>query len=98
MEIISKAILSFFDIVEAEGRVFREKAIVVMEGVIMMWLGVALILIAILAAGGAIYMWLRCYIGAPASALAVAVLFAVCGALVLSKGRTLSRNGGGPAE
>lgn len=98
MEIISKAVLSFFDLVEAEGRTLRDRAVVVMEGVVMIWFGATLILMALLAAGFSLYMLLNCWIGGPASAAIVAIVFAGCGFLVLAKGRDISRNGGGPAE
>lgn len=98
MEIISKAVLSFFELVEAEGRTFRDRAVVVMEGVVMVWFGAALILLALVAAGFSLYMLLNCYIGGPASAAVVAAAFAGCGFWLLAKGRFISRNGGGPAE
>ena len=98
MEIISRAVLSFCDLAEAEGRVLREKSVVVIEGALMMLLGVSMLFLAVLAAGVAIFMWLRLYICAPAAAAIVAALFAVVGVVLLRKGCSVSRNGGGPAE
>lgn len=98
MGTITGALMSFFDLVEAEGRTLREKTIIVIEGILIMCFGVLLIFVGAIAAGCALYMLLRCYIGGPAAAGVVAVLLAVPGFLILSKGRSTSRNGGGPVE
>jgi hypothetical protein len=98
LEIISKAVLSFCELAEAEGRTLREKSVVVIEGALMMLLGVSLLFLAVLAAGVALFMWLRFYICAPAAAAIVAALFAVVGIVLLCKGRSVSKDGGGPAE
>lgn len=98
MEIISKAVLSFCDLMEAEGRTLREKSIIVIEGALMMFFGAALLFMAVFALGMALFMWLRCYMAAPLAAVLVALLYGVCGAWLLTRGRGVSRNGGGPAE
>lgn len=83
---------------EAEGRTLRDKSVIVIEGAVMMLLGVSLIFLAALAAGVALYMLLARFICGPAAAAIVAFVFAVGGILLLTKGRAISRNGGGPAE
>ena len=83
---------------EAEGRTLRDKSVVVIEGALMMLFGVTLLLMAVFALGAALFMWLRCHMAAPLAALIVALLFGVGGFLLLSNGRGITRNGGGPAE
>ena len=66
---------------------------------LVFWRGViGMLFLAVLAAGVALFMWLRFYICAPAAAAIVAALFAVAGVALLCKGRSVSKNGGGPAE
>lgn len=98
MEIIANAVVKFFDLVEAEGRVFRQKALVMMEGVIMMWLGAALFLCGLLAAVAALYMWLSGFIGKPFAALVVAVALCASGTAFLKKGSEYSQDGSEPHE
>lgn len=90
LEIFSNLIVSFFDLVEAEGRTLREKSLLVIEGFLIMFFGVSLIIYGIFALGAALYIWLSDYIGKPVSALLVAVLFLGTGIWLLSKGRAIS--------
>lgn len=95
MEIFANLIVSFFDLLEAEGRKFKEKSVLVIEGFLIMFFGVSLVIFGVFALGAALYIWLSCYIGKPVSALLVAVLFLGTGIWLLSKGRSVAYDKGG---
>lgn len=65
---------------EAEGRVFRQRSVVVFECFLLMFFGAACMFFGAIAAGGAVYMWLKLQIGAPASAAVIAAVFVALGA------------------
>lgn len=90
MEIFSNLIVSFFDLVEAEGRTLREKSVLLIEGFLVMFFGLSLVIYGVFALGAALYIWLSDYIGKPISALCVAVLFLGTGIWLLSKGRAIT--------
>ena len=95
LENFANLIASFFDLVEAEGRTFREKSVLVIEGFLVMFFGVTLGICGAFAVGAAFYIWLCGYIGKPLSALLVAVFFLGTGTWLFSKGRTIIRSKGG---
>ena len=88
-------IVSFFDLVEAEGRTLKEKSVLVIEGFLIMFFGVSLVIYGVFAVGAALYMWLSDHIGKPFSALLVAALFLGTGVWLLSKGRAITYGKGG---
>ncbi|MDY9921505.1 MAG: phage holin family protein [Synergistota bacterium] len=96
METFANLIVSFFDLVEAEGRTLKEKSVLVIEGFLIMFFGVSLVIYGVFAVGAALYIWLSDHIGRPVSALAVAVLFLGIGIWLLSKGRAITHGKGGP--
>ena len=95
METFANLIVSFFDLLEAEGRTFKEKSVLVIEGFLIMFFGVSLVIYGVFAVGAALYIWLSDHIGKPISALAVAVLFLGTGIWLLSKGRAITYGKGG---
>ena len=95
METFANLIVSFFDLLEAEGRTFKEKSVLVIEGFLIMFFGVSLVIYGIFAVGAAMYIWLSDYIGKPFSALLVAALFLGTGVWLLSKGRAITYGKGG---
>ena len=74
METLTNLIVSFFDLIEAEGRTLRERAVLVAEGLLVMFLGVSLLICGLFVVGAALYFWLSEHLGRPASALIVAAL------------------------
>lgn len=95
METFANLIVSFFDLLEAEGRTFKEKSVLVIEGFLIMFFGVSLVIYGVFAVGAALYMWLSDHIGKPFSALLVAALFLGTGVWLLSKGRAITYGKGG---
>ncbi|NLX84995.1 MAG: hypothetical protein GXZ00_05215 [Synergistaceae bacterium] len=95
LENFANLIVSFFDLVEAEGRTFREKTVLVIEGFLVMFFGVTLGICGVFAFGAAFYIWFSGYIGKPLSALLVAVFFVGTGIWLFSKGRIIIRGKGG---
>jgi len=90
LETLTNLIVSFFDLIEAEGRTLRERAVLVAEGLLVMFLGVSLLICGLFVVGAALYFWLSEHLGRPASALIVAALLLLSGALLILKGRTIS--------
>jgi len=96
LETFANLIVSFFDLIEAEGRTLREKSVLVIEGFLIMFFGVSLVVYGVFALGAALYFLLSEFMGKPASALLVAVLFLGAGAWMISKGRMISYGKGVP--
>lgn len=95
METFANLIVSFFDLLEAEGRTFKEKSVLVIEGFLIMFFGVSLVIYGVFAVGAALYMWLSDHIGKPFSAILVAALFLGIGIWLLTKGRAITYGKGG---
>lgn len=82
---ITKAIISFFDLLEAEGRNLRQSTVAVVEGLIVVFFSMALIFVGAVVALVALYLWLGEYAGKAGSAAIVAVLFFILGAAIFAK-------------
>lgn len=82
---ISKAIISFFDLLEAEGRNLKKSTVAVVEGLIVVFFAMALIFVGAVVALISLYLWLGQYIGRAGSAAIVAVLFFIIGSVALAK-------------
>lgn len=82
---ITKAIISFFDLLEAEGRNLRQSTVAVVEGLIVVFFAMALIFVGAVVALVSLYLWLGEYVGKAGSAAIVAVLFLILGIAVFSK-------------
>ena len=91
MNRITNAVLSFFELVEAEGRELRSQAEIVAKRVLLMFFGGLLLFSAALAGGFAFYAAVAPRLGRPAAALIVAVLLAAPGIYALSKGLAKGR-------
>jgi len=86
MRSISDAILRFFELVEAEGRTFRKSSIAVVENMLVIFFGFALMFLGVVVAGVSLYLWLSTVIGKAGAASAVAAALFVLGAVLLIKG------------
>lgn len=95
LETFANLIVSFFDLVEAEGRTLREKSVLVIEGFLVMFFGVILVVCGVFAVGAALYIWLSSYIGRSVSALLIGVFFVGVGIWLFSNGRTIIHGKGG---
>ncbi len=89
MEIFANLMISFFELIEAEGRTLRQKSVYVVEGFLVMFFGVSMIIYGSFAVGAAVYFWLSPYIGKPMSAFLVSLLFIGAGAWLICKGRSV---------
>ena len=85
MNRLTELVLSFLDLMEAEGRELRGQAQAVLRGAIMLFFGGALLTAGTLAAGYALYLALARLIGPPAAAFAVALLLGAAGMTLISK-------------
>lgn len=82
---ITKAIISFFDLLEAEGRDLRKSTVAVVEGLIVVFFAMAMIFVGAVVALLSLYLWLGEYVGRAGSAAIVAALFLMLGVVVFAK-------------
>jgi hypothetical protein len=86
METIAKAVVSFLELLEAEGRTLKQKTIALFGSFILMLTGGLLMVIAAAVASYALYIYLSAKYGVIAAALIVAAMLAVIGLLLRCKG------------
>lgn len=91
MNRITNAVISFFELVEAEGRELRSQAEVLAKRVLLLFFSGLLLFAAALAGGFAFYAAVAPRLGRPAAALLAAVLLAAPGLYALSKGLAVER-------
>ena len=96
MNRITNAVLSFFELVEAEGRELRAQTEIMAKRVLLLFFGGLLLFAAALAGGFAFYAAVAPRLGRPAAALLAAALLAAPGLYALSKGLAKER-GSAPA-
>ncbi|MDO4560314.1 MAG: hypothetical protein Q4C86_05120 [bacterium] len=98
MNRLTELVLSFFDLLEAEGREFRGQAQAVLRGAMMLFFGGVLLTAGTLAAGYALYLALACLLGRPAAAFAVALLLCAAGMTLISKSSSPDKGRGDEAR
>lgn len=86
MNRITNVVLSFFELVEAEGRELRSQTETLARRILLMFFGGLLIFAAVLLVGFAFYAALAPRLGRPAAATSAAVVLAVPGVYALFKG------------
>ncbi|MEG1799935.1 MAG: hypothetical protein RR214_07100 [Synergistaceae bacterium] len=86
METLANVVISFFELVEAEGRVMRKNVVVGIECFLLIFFGASFVFFGAIAAAAALYMWLSSCIGKPLSALLIAFVMAGVGLAMISKG------------
>ena len=90
METIANVVLSFFELVEAEGRVMRKNVVVLMECFLFMFLGVLLLFIGVIALSYALYACLSTLFGTIIAAFVIAASVLASGFVMLTKARARS--------
>ena len=98
LESIANAIVSLLELLEAEGRTLRQKAVTALEGYLMVFFGGLLIFLGVIAATTAFYLWLSSFISKPAAVSVVALILAGFGTAILFVGHKHSKGGGGSVE
>lgn len=83
MNRLTELALSFFEVIEAEGREFGRGAQRVVRSALFLFFGLAFLFAASLTAGYALYLLLSLFIGRPSAAFVVAFLLSVSGVLLL---------------
>ncbi len=86
MNRITTAVLSFFELVEAEGRELRSQTEILAKRVLLLFFSGLLLFAAALAGGFAFYAAVAPKLGRPAAALIAAAMLAAPGLYTLSKG------------
>ncbi|MDO5114473.1 MAG: hypothetical protein Q4D58_00110 [Synergistaceae bacterium] len=90
MNRLSRVIVSFFDLIEAEGRELRLQTAIAVRGMMLFFFGGLLVVAAFIAAGCALYIELSELLGPSLAALAAAVFFAAAGGFLISRGAARS--------
>lgn len=85
MNRLTELALSFFEVIEAEGREFGRGAGRLIRSALFLFFGLAFLFAASLTAGYALYLLLSLFIGAPSAAFVVALLLSAAGAVLLLK-------------
>ncbi|MCD7876039.1 MAG: phage holin family protein [Cloacibacillus porcorum] len=93
MNRLTELVISFFELVEAEGRELREQAQGVLRGAAMFFFGGALLSAGVLTAVYALYLTLASRLGRPAAALIAALLLGAVGAALILKSRPSAKGG-----
>ena len=96
MNRLTGLVLSFFDVLEAEGRQFRSGALSVIRGTLILFFGLAFLFAGALAAGYALYLVLSLMIGRPGAAFVIALMLCAAGSLLIKKSQP--DDGGGAAD
>lgn len=86
MNRITNAVLSFFELVEAEGRELRSQTEILVKRALLLFIGALLLFAAALAGGFAFYAAAAPRLGCPAAALLAAAMLAAPGLYALFKG------------
>ena len=86
METIAKAVVSFLELLEAEGRTLKQKTLALFISFIMMLMGGLLVVVAFAVASYALYVYLSAKYGVITAALIVAAVLTVIGLLLICKG------------
>ena len=86
MKTISDIVLSFINVLEAEGKLLREKTIDAGRSVVYLFFGMLCVFVAFAVLAFALFAWLVPLYGECAAQLIIAGLFLFVGIIFLSKG------------
>lgn len=98
MNSIANALISFLEVLEAEGRNFREKTIATAENLMLVFFAFALIFVGTVVMSYAFCLWLTEYIGKIGAIFTVAVLLLALGGIMFAKVRAGAKNNGKPEK
>lgn len=98
MRSIANAVISFLELLEAEGRQLRKKTVATAESLMVVFFALALVFVGIVVAFYALCIWLGEYVSNAAAAFIVAVLLSALGGIALVKARARARDGGSPEK
>ncbi|MDO4953007.1 MAG: hypothetical protein Q4E34_04180 [Synergistaceae bacterium] len=87
MKSLSGIVLNFFELLEAEGRLFREKTISTGTGIVSVLIGGLFLFVACLLAAFAAFLWIEYYYGSIVALLVIALVFAAIGSLLVFSGK-----------
>ena len=87
MKSLSDVVLNFFELLEAEGRLFREKVISAGTGIVSVLIGGLFLFAACLLAAFAAFLWIEFYYGSIIALLVIALVFAVIGSTLVFVGK-----------
>lgn len=93
MRSITKIIINFLELLEAEGRSFRKSAIVTAEHITVIFFALMMIFAGIAVAFFSLYLWLSVRIGRSGGSAAIAVLLLAIGAYTLSTAHSRGLSG-----
>ena len=87
MKSLANIVLNFFSLLEAEGRLFKEKAVLTASGIVAIFIGALCLFAALIIAAFAVYVLLAYYYGPVLAMLIIAAVFAIIGILLIIFGK-----------
>ncbi len=87
MKSLSEIVLNFFELLEAEGRLFREKTISAGAGIVSILIGGLFLLAACIIASAAAYIYLSSLYGQIAAMLTISAALALIGIILIASGK-----------
>lgn len=93
MRSITNAIISFIELLEAEGRSLRENTVATFENVVVVFFALAMVFVGFAVALFSLYLWLSLRIGKVGGSAAIAVIFLASGAFLLNLAHTKALEG-----
>lgn len=84
MRSITNVIISFFELLEAEGRSFRKSAVATVENITVVFFALAMVFVGVAVALFSLYLWLSVHIGKAGGSAVIAALFLVFGGYLLT--------------
>lgn len=93
MNSIANAVISFFELLEAEGRNLRKKTVAAAENLMLVFFAFALVFVGTIVMSYALCLWLSEHIGEIGAVFTVAVLLLALGGMMFVKARAGAENG-----
>lgn len=84
MRSITNVIISFFELLEAEGRSFRESAVTAVENMTVVFFALAMVFVGVAVALFSLYLWLSVHIGRVGGSAVIAAMFLISGVYLLT--------------
>ena len=89
---LSNIVIRFFELLEAEGRVAKRNAMLVIRSFLYLYFGAVFILVGVMVGFTILYLWLRTYSGVYVAGTIVAILLLAIGLIMMCKGKPWAKN------
>lgn len=93
MRSITNAIISFIELLEAEGRSLRENAVATFENAVVVFFALAMVFVGFAVALFSLYLWLSLHIGKVGGSAVIAAIFLASGGFLLNSAHSKALEG-----